>query len=75
MRLIASGKVATGYDMLTKIALGADTYNSARATMFALGCIQSLQCNTDKCPTGIATQNKHRWKSLDVPDITPAFKY
>jgi hypothetical protein len=36
--------------------------------MFALGCIQSLQCNTDKCPTGIATQNKHRWKSLDVPD-------
>jgi glutamate synthase domain-containing protein 2 len=68
MRLIASGKVATGYDMLTKIALGADTCNSARAMMFALGCIQSLQCNTDKCPTGIATQNKHRWKSLDVPD-------
>jgi len=68
VRLIASGKVATGYDMLTKIALGADTCNSARAMMFALGCIQSLQCNTDKCPTGIATQNKHRWKSLDVPD-------
>lgn len=68
MLLIASGKIATGYDMLTKIALGADACNSARAMMFALGCIQSLQCNTDKCPTGIATQNKHRWQSLDVPD-------
>lgn len=68
MRLIASGKVATDYDMLTKIALGADTCNAARAMMFALGCIQSLQCNTDRCPTGVATQNKHRWQSLDVPD-------
>ena len=68
LRLIASGKVATGYDMLTKIALGADTCNAARAMMFALGCIQSLQCNTDRCPTGVATQNKHRWQSLDVPD-------
>lgn len=68
MRLIASGKVATGYDMITKIALGADTCNAARAMMFALGCLQSLACNTDRCPTGIATQNKHRWKSLDVPD-------
>ncbi len=68
MRLIASGKIATGYDMLTKISLGADSCNSARAMMFALGCIQSLQCNTDRCPTGIATQNKHRWQSLDVPD-------
>ena len=66
--IIASGKIATGYDMLTKIALGADACNSARAMMFALGCIQSFQCNTNKCPTGIATQNKHRWQSLDVPD-------
>ena len=39
MRLVASGKVATVYDMLTKIALGADTCNAARAMMFALGCI------------------------------------
>lgn len=68
IRLIASGKVATGYDMVVKIALGADACNSARAMMFALGCIQSLSCNTDRCPTGIATQNKHRWKSLDVAD-------
>ncbi len=67
-RLIASGKVATGYDMIVKTALGADTCNAARAMMFAIGCIQSLSCNTDRCPTGIATQNKHRWKALDVED-------
>jgi len=40
----------------------------ARAMMFALGCLQSLSCNTDRCPTGIATQNKHRWSMLDVKD-------
>lgn len=68
IKLIASGKIATGYDMVTKIALGADACNAARAMMFALGCLQSLQCNTDKCPTGIATQDKARWSSLDVPD-------
>ncbi|MGC0372324.1 MAG: hypothetical protein DGJ47_001036 [Rickettsiaceae bacterium] len=66
--LIASGKIATGYDLLTKIALGADCCNAARAMMFALGCIQSLSCNTDHCPTGVATQNKHRWSALDVED-------
>lgn len=68
IKLIASGKIATGYDMVTKIALGADSCNVARAMMFALGCIQSLSCNTNACPTGVATQNPHRWKSLDVQD-------
>ncbi|PCJ22475.1 MAG: FMN-binding glutamate synthase family protein [Rickettsiales bacterium] len=68
IKLIASGKVATGYDMVTKIALGADLCNAARAMMFALGCIQSLHCNTNACPTGIATQNKHRWSALNVKD-------
>lgn len=68
IKLIASGKVATGYDLVTKIALGADLCNAARAMMFALGCIQSLQCNTDACPTGIATQKKVRWSSLHVKD-------
>lgn len=66
--LIASGKIATGYDMIIKVALGADICNSARAMMFSLGCIQSLSCNTNLCPTGIATQDKRRWKSLDVED-------
>ena len=68
IKIIASGKIAIGYDMVTKLALGADGCNAARAMMFALGCIQSLKCNTDECPTGIATQNKSRWSSLDVPD-------
>ena len=68
IKLIASGKIATGYDMITKIALGADTCNAARPMMFALGCIQSLHCNTDACPTGIATQKKTRWSSLNVRD-------
>ena len=68
IRVIASGKIATGYDILSKIALGADTCNMARVMMFALGCVQSLSCNTNRCPTGVATQNKHRWISLDVQD-------
>lgn len=68
IKLIASGKVATGYDIVTKIALGADACNAARSMMFALGCIQSLHCNTDACPTGVATQQKVRWSSLHVRD-------
>lgn len=68
IKIIASGKIATGYDLLTKIALGADTCNAARAMMFALGCVQSLSCNTNRCPTGVATQDPRRWQSLDVED-------
>ena len=68
IKLIVSGKVATGYDIVTKIALGADACNAARSMMFALGCIQSLHCNTDACPTGVATQQKVRWSSLHVRD-------
>jgi glutamate synthase domain-containing protein 2 len=56
-RIFASGKVTNGFDILRLIALGADACNSARAMMFALGCIQALKCNTNKCPTGVATSN------------------
>lgn len=66
IRIIASGKVTTPYHMLRLMALGADTINSARAMMFALGCIQSRQCHKDTCPTGVATQNPARYKALDV---------
>ena len=52
--------------MATKIALGADMCNSARGMMFALGCIQSLRCNDNTCPTGVATQDPSRTKALDV---------
>jgi glutamate synthase domain-containing protein 2 len=66
IRLIASGKAMSAFHVIRLLALGADTVNAARAMMFALGCIQSRSCNTDKCPTGIATQNPARYKALDV---------
>lgn len=58
VRIIVSGKIATGFDMISRIALGADLCASARAFMLSLGCIQALQCDKNTCPTGIATQNK-----------------
>ena len=66
IRIIASGKVVTGFDLMEKIALGADMCNVARPMMFALGCIQSLRCNTNTCPTGIATQDQIRARAVDV---------
>lgn len=66
IKIIAAGKVFSAFHMLRLMALGADTINSARAMMFALGCIQALKCNTDTCPTGIATQDPARYKALDV---------
>jgi len=68
MRLIASGKMFTAFDVLRALALGADTVNSARGMMLALGCIQARLCNTNKCPTGITTQNKSRNRGLVVRD-------
>lgn len=66
IRVIASAKVVTGFDMVEKIALGADMCNMARPMLFALGCIQSVRCNTNTCPTGIATQDRERAKAVDV---------
>jgi len=66
IKLIASGKIISGFDMVKAIALGADMCNSARAMMMALGCIQALQCNKNTCPVGVATQNKHLVKGLAV---------
>jgi hypothetical protein len=68
IRLIASGKMFSAFHILRALALGADTVNSARGMMLALGCIQSRSCNTDHCPTGIATQNPSRNKGLVVTD-------
>lgn len=66
IRLIGSGKVLSAFHLFRVLALGADTVNAARAMMLSLGCIQSRACNTDECPTGIATQNPKRYKVLDV---------
>jgi glutamate synthase domain-containing protein 2 len=67
-KIIAAGKVISGFSIVKMLALGADVCNSARGMMFALGCIQALKCNTNTCPTGITTQNKELMKGLVVPD-------
>lgn len=68
IRIIASGKVATGFDMVEKIALGADMCSSARGMMMSVGCVQSKQCNANTCPTGVATQNQRLQRGLVVDD-------
>ncbi|WP_256646932.1 FMN-binding glutamate synthase family protein [Thermomonas paludicola] len=64
----AAGKITSAFDIARALAMGADWCNAARGFMFALGCIQSLSCHTNRCPTGITTQDPTRWKHLDVPD-------
>ena len=68
IRLGASGKVVSAFDVARTLALGADWCNSARGFMFALGCVQSQSCHTDHCPTGVATQDRQRQKALVVTD-------
>lgn len=66
IKIIASGKVTTGFDLVKNIALGADLCYSARGMMMALGCIQALECNKNTCPVGIATQDPRLTKGLVV---------
>lgn len=68
IRLIASGKILSGFHMVRALALGADVCASARGMMLALGCIQSLRCNTNHCPTGVTTQDPALVYGLDVAD-------
>ncbi|MDP2387642.1 MAG: glutamate synthase-related protein [Bacteroidota bacterium] len=68
IKIIASGKVHTGFDLVKNFSLGADMCNCARAMMLALGCIQALECNNNQCPTGVATQNPKLYEGLDVND-------
>ncbi|WP_374356115.1 FMN-binding glutamate synthase family protein [Thermomonas sp.] len=68
IRIGAAGKIVSAFDIARTLAMGADWCNAARGYMFALGCIQSMSCHTDRCPTGIATQDRSRWRKLDVPD-------
>lgn len=71
LKIIASGKIMTGFHMIRAMALGADLCNSARGMMLALGCIQALRCNNDTCPTGVATQNEALYNGLVVEDKAP----
>lgn len=66
----ASGKITNGVDIVKRIAQGADFTLAARAMMMAVGCIQAQECHTNKCPTGVATQDPKRFRALDVPDKT-----
>ena len=68
IRIGASGKVVSAFDVVRAIAIGADWCNSARGFMFALGCIQAQTCHTGQCPTGVTTQDPIRQKALVVPD-------
>jgi len=68
IRLGAAGKIISAFDIARVMALGADWCNAARGFMFALGCIQSQSCHTDRCPTGVSTQDKTRQRALVVPD-------
>lgn len=70
IKIGVSGKIATAFDIARAISLGADWCNSARGFMFSLGCIQSLSCHTDRCPTGVATQDPTRSRALVVEDKT-----
>ncbi len=71
IKLGASGKIVSAFDIASVLAIGADWANSARGFMFAIGCIQSQSCHTchtNKCPTGVATQDNLRQRALVVPD-------
>ncbi len=76
IKIIASGQVATGFDMAKRIAIGADLCSAARVFMFAVGCIQALRCNANDCPTGVATQHNELMKGLVIDDKGPrAYQY
>ena len=66
IKIGASGKVVSAYDIVKHCALGADWINMARPFMFALGCIQARDCASGKCPTGIATMDPTLYRVLDV---------
>ncbi len=68
IKLGASGRIISAFDMTRIMALGADWCNSARGFMFAVGCIQAQACHTGACPTGVATQDPKRQKALVVSD-------
>jgi glutamate synthase domain-containing protein 2 len=68
IKLAASGKITSGFDMARVMALGADWCNAARGFMFAVGCIQAQQCHTGHCPTGVTSQDRLRQRAIVVSD-------
>jgi glutamate synthase domain-containing protein 2 len=68
IKIGAAGKIVSAFDIVSVLAIGADWANAARGFMFAVGCIQSLSCNTNRCPSGVATQDRLLQTALVVPD-------
>jgi glutamate synthase domain-containing protein 2 len=68
IKIGVAGRLISAFDLATVLAIGADWTNAARGFMFALGCIQSMNCHTNRCPTGVATQDLARQRALVVPD-------
>ncbi len=68
IKLIAAGKIVTGFHIYRALALGADVCYSARAMMMAVGCIQALECNKNTCPVGVATNDAGLMRGLVVED-------
>lgn len=68
IKVISSGKIASGFGIIKQLCIGADLCYSARAMMMALGCIQALRCNSNHCPVGVTTQNPELVAGLVVSD-------
>ena len=67
IKVIATGKITTAFDIVKLLCLGADATYAARSMLLALGCIQALRCNNNTCPAGVATQDPHLFAGLHVP--------
>jgi glutamate synthase domain-containing protein 2 len=68
IKVITATKIFTAFDLFKALCIGADICNSARGMMLALGCVQSLKCNTNECPTGVATNNPKFVRGLVVSE-------
>jgi len=75
IQVAASGKIVSAFEMTSAMALGADWCNSARGFMFALGCLQTQRCHTNRCPVGITTQNARLQRALVVPEKAERVRY
>ncbi len=66
VKIVASGKLVSAFDLARVFALGADICNMARGFMFSIGCIQAQTCHTGKCPTGVTSQDPGRYRAIHV---------
>jgi glutamate synthase domain-containing protein 2 len=68
IKVFTATKIFTAFDIFKALCIGAEVCNSARGMMLALGCIQALRCDTNKCPTGVTTNNPGLMRGLVVED-------